>query len=127
MASRGTADNIHQASALGATLVFLAVGGFVTGRRMSRLRRGLGEQEPFESLRQMATSDALGVSYGFRAGLLVGILFLMTATTALLASLLALTVTSAAGIIFAIRLRRLSLRECANPWQRQPAQNASRS
>jgi len=60
---------------LGATLVFLAVGGFVTGRRMSRLRRGLGEQEPFESLRQMATSDALVVSYGFRAGLLVGIFF----------------------------------------------------
>lgn len=113
--------------ALGATLLFLAVGGIVTGKRMSRLRRGLSEQKSFESLSQIVAGNSLVLSYGFRAGLLVGILFLMTATPPLLASVLALSVTSAAGIILVLRLRHLSLRGCANFWHGQPAENRSGS
>ena len=113
--------------ALGATVVFLAIGGIVTGRRMSRLQRGLSEKKSFEALSGIFSGNALVVSYGFRAGLLLGILFLMTATPASLASVLALTVTSAAGIILGLRLRRLSLRECPGSWEQQAASNASRS
>ena len=96
--------------ALGATLLFLAVGGIVTGRRMSRIRRALDKSDqPFESLAIVAKSTALVISYGFRAGLLIGILFLMSATPPLLASLLALSATAVGGVLLALRLRRISL------------------
>jgi hypothetical protein len=63
----------------------------------------------FESLAVSASGDSLVASYGFRAGLLVGILFLMTATPPLLASLLALSVPAIGGILIAWRLRGIML------------------
>jgi hypothetical protein len=115
--------------ALGATLLFLAVGGIVTGRRMSRIRRALDKSDqPFESLAIVAKSTALVVSYGFRAGLLLGILFLMSATPPLLASLLALGATAVAGVLLALRLRRISLRWDNNCFRAQPrAEGVARS
>lgn len=115
--------------ALGATLLFLAVGGVVTGRRMSRLRRALSRQEEsFDSLAAVANSNALVVSYGFRAGLLIGILFLMTATPPLLASIVALTATALAGVLVAARLRRISLQWENNCFRGQrQAESAPRS
>lgn len=100
--------------ALAATLVFLAVGGIVTGRRMSRLRHGLRERKSFESLSAIAAANALIVAFGFRAGLLVGILFLMTATPPLLASIVALCLTAIAGTFLAWRFRRISLSRSAD-------------
>src|SRR5262249_48192565 len=55
--------------ALLATLVLLGVGGIVTGRRMSRIRRALDEPKPaLQALSAIARDNALLVSYGFRAG-----------------------------------------------------------
>ena len=114
--------------ALVATLVFLAVGGIVTGRRMSRLRRGLGERKSFESLSAIVAANTLVVSFGFRAGLLVGILFLMTATPPLLASIVALCLTAIAGTFLAWRFRRISLSRSADCWAYQrTVESTSRS
>jgi hypothetical protein len=114
--------------ALGATLLYLAVGGIVTGRRMSQLRRALDKpHQSFESLSTSANSNALVVSYGFRAGVVIGILFLMTATPPLLASLLALSTTALAGVLLALRLRRVSLprdNECF--WGQRRAESVPR-
>lgn len=115
--------------ALGATLLFLAVGGIVTGRRMSQIRRALDMPNgPLESLSIIAKSTALVVSYGFRAGLLIGILFLMTATPPLLTSLLALAVTALAGVLLALRVRRISLRQDNNcSWEQPRSESVPRS
>ena len=113
--------------ALAATLVFLAVGGIVTGRRMARLRRGISQQQSFPSLRVTATGNSLVVSYGFRVGLLVGILFLMTATPPLLASLLALSAPAIGGVLIALRLRAIALPASCALGNNLPAQGAERS
>jgi hypothetical protein len=97
--------------ALGATLLMAVAGGLITGRRMSQLRKMLTtDADALESLLSSAKSKTLVVSYGFRAGLAVGIVFLMTATPALLTSLLALGTSSVAGILAALGLQRFSLR-----------------
>jgi len=105
--------------ALLATVVLLGVGGVVTGRRMSRIRRVLAQADTtFAALSPIARSRSLLVSYGFRAGMLVGIVFLMTAMPALLPSLIALTVTTVAGILLALRFRRAGLKSssfCPRP------------
>jgi hypothetical protein len=112
--------------ALLSTLVLLAVGGIVTGRRMSRIRRALSESQPaFQPASAIANSDALVCSYGFRAGILVGVLYLMTAMPALLTSLLVLTLTCVAGIVVALRLRRTSA--SSNHDSIRPTQAATRS
>jgi xanthosine utilization system XapX-like protein len=105
--------------ALLATVVLLGVGGVVTGRRMSRIRRVLAQADTtFAALSPIARSSSLLVSYGFRAGMLVGIVFLMTAMPALLPSLIALTVTTVAGTLLALRFRRVRLKSssfCPRP------------
>jgi hypothetical protein len=111
--------------ALGATLVFLAVGGLVAGKRMSQLRRELEERQSFASLAALATTNALVASYGFRAGLLVGILFLMSAAPPLLASVLALAVPSIGGVLIALRLRRIALPgDCNFHWHTPGAERS---
>jgi hypothetical protein len=108
--------------ALLATLLLLGVGGIVTGRRMSRIRRGLDEPKPaLPALSAVAKNNALVVSYGFRAGMLVGIIFLMTAMPALLLSLAALILASFAGVFLALRLRRIATINGHNSRSSQPA------
>lgn len=107
--------------ALLATLVLLAVGGIVTGRRMSRIRRALAQPEPaFQALSGIARSNALLFSYGFRAGMLVGIVFLMTAMPALLPSLVALTLTTVAGTLLSLPLRRAAIPRNQNAFSSHP-------
>jgi xanthosine utilization system XapX-like protein len=85
--------------ALVGTLLMGIVSGVVTGIHMSRLRKALAQTDlSFENLRGIARSSALAVSYGFRAGLAVGILFLMSATPGLVPSIAALTIASILGI-----------------------------
>ena len=112
--------------ALLATLVLLAVGGIVTGRRMSRIRRALREPAPsFQDLLAVAKSNSLVISYGFRAGMLVGIVFLMTAMPMLLPSVVALILTTTAGVFLTIRLRGTAMLNSHNSLSVRPA--ASRS
>ena len=92
--------------ALCATLLMAIVAGLMTGRGMSRLRKVLATgSQSFESLLPFAMSKTLLVSYGFRAGLAVGIVFLMTAMPSPVVSLVALGTGSVAGILVALGLR----------------------
>jgi hypothetical protein len=95
--------------ALGATLLMGIVAGAVTGRNTSRLRKALEQNgSSFESLVGFARGNALVISYGFRAGLAVGIVFLMSAMPALVPSVLALIIGSTLGIVLSFSLRRVS-------------------
>ena len=94
--------------ALGATLLMAIIGGILTAGKMSGLRKAAQENSVFEPLVRIARGNALVVSYGFRAGLAVGIVFLMSTTPTLIHSLLALTIASILGIVFALCLPRLS-------------------
>jgi xanthosine utilization system XapX-like protein len=97
--------------ALGATLLMAVAGGLMTGRRMSRLRKVLTTiTDSSESLLSLARSKALVVSYGVRAGLAVGIVFLMSTMPSLLPSLGALGAGSVAGILLAFRFQSFTLR-----------------
>lgn len=92
--------------ALGATILILLVGGLVTGRTMSRLNKALSQDAAsFESISVQIKSKSLVLSYGFRAGLAVGIVFLMSATPSLIPSVAALVVASLAGVLLATRVR----------------------
>ncbi len=92
--------------ALGATLVLLVVGGVVTGRATSRLKKAVSQEAvSLESISAQTRSKSLVLSYGFRAGLAVGIVFLMSATPGLIPSLTALVVASLIGVLVAIRVR----------------------
>jgi hypothetical protein len=94
--------------ALGATLLMGIVSGTTTQRVMSRVRKTLAKNSSsFDCLGRLARANALIVSYGFRAGLAIGIVFLMSATPALGPSLAALVIGSGLGILFALRLRRI--------------------
>jgi len=97
--------------ALGATLLIAVAGGLITGRKLSALRKMLTtETDSLELLLQSVKSKALVVSYGFRAGLAVGIVFLMSTMPSLTLSLLALGIGSVAGILVALGLQSFSLR-----------------
>lgn len=112
--------------ALLATLVLLAVGGIVTGRLMSRIRRALREPAPsFQDLLAVAKSNSLVISYGFRAGMLVGIVFLMTAMPTLLPSVVALILTTIAGVFLSIRLRGTAMLNSQNSLSVRPAASGS--
>ncbi len=107
------ADQLHIRAvwvplALGATLLMAVIGGIMTARKMSRLRKAAEENNAFESLARIARGNTLSVSYGFRAGLAVGIVFLMSTTPTLVPSVLALTIGSVLGILFARRLPRVA-------------------
>src|SRR5258708_29068574 len=58
--------------ALGATLLIMLIGGFVTGLRIARLRKALSSIEndaSIEALLAMTRDTALLLSYGLRVGL----------------------------------------------------------
>jgi hypothetical protein len=96
--------------ALGATLLMVIVGGLITGRRMSGLRKVLTTiTDSSESLLSLARSNALVVSYGVRAGLAVGIVFLMSTMPSLLPSLVVLGAGSIAGLLVALRFQSFTL------------------
>jgi len=99
--------------ALGATLLIMLSGGLVTGTRIARLGKALARTEidaSSEALSAMTKDTALLLSYGLRAGLGLGIVFLMTAKPGLLGSLGALAAGCAAGLFAAARMRRASTR-----------------
>jgi hypothetical protein len=99
--------------ALGATLLIMLIGGFVTGIRSARLKKVLLSTEndvSIESLSAMTKDAALLLSYGLRVGLGLGIVFLMTAKPDLLGSLGALAAGCGAGLLGAAWMRRASNR-----------------
>ena len=99
--------------ALGATLLIMLIGGFVTGIRMTRLRKVLSSTEndvSIEALSAMTKDTALLLSYGLRVGLGLGIVFLMTAKPDLPGSLVALAAGCGAGLLGAAWMRRASNR-----------------
>jgi hypothetical protein len=99
--------------ALGATLLIMLIGGFVTGVRIARLRKVLSSAEndvSIEALLAMTKDTALLLSYGLRVGLGLGIVFLMTAKPDLLGSLGALAAGCGAGLLGAAWIRRASNR-----------------
>ena len=111
--------------ALGATLLIMLIGGFVTGIRIGRLRKVLSGTEndaSIEALSATTKDTALLVSYGLRAGLGLGIVFLMTAKPDLLGSLGALAAGCCAGLLAAAWLHRASGRVGAVrcPWRQAP-------
>jgi hypothetical protein len=80
-----------------------AVAGAVPGRRISRLRKELtAPAAQFESLLIAARTKSLLGSYGLRAGLAVGILFLMSTTPTLVRSIIAVALASIIGMIVAL-------------------------
>src|SRR5262249_47314588 len=67
-------------AALIATLTIMLVGGLLTGRGMGKLRKALaGTEIALDVLSAKARSGQIALSYGLRAGLALGIVFLMTA------------------------------------------------
>jgi hypothetical protein len=99
--------------ALGATLLIMLIGGFVTGIRVAGLRKRLSSTEngvSIETLRAMTKDTALWLSYGLRLGLGLGIVFLMTAKPDLLGSLGALAAGCGAGLLGSAWMRRTSNR-----------------
>ena len=99
--------------ALGATLLIMLIGGFVTGIRIAHLKKVLSSDEadvPIEATLAKARDNALLISYGLRMGLGMGIVFLMTAKPDLLGSLGALAAGCGAGLLGAAWIRRTSNR-----------------
>jgi hypothetical protein len=99
--------------AMGATVLIMLIGGFVTGIRIARLRKVLSSIEndvSIEALSAMTKDTALLLSYGLRVGLGLGIVFLMTAKPELLGSLGALAAGCGAGLLGATWMRRASNR-----------------
>ncbi len=115
--------------ALGATLLVMLIGGFITGRRITRLRKVLSSTEndvSIEALLAMTKDTALLLSYGLRAGLGLGIVYLMTAKPDLLGSLGALGAGCGVGLLGAAWMHRASGRvgtvRC--PWRQTPGLKA---
>jgi hypothetical protein len=99
--------------AMGATLLIMLIGGFVTGIRIARLQKALSSDETvvsIEAISAEAKDKALLISYGLRVGLGMGIVFLMTAKPDLLGSLGALAAGCGAGLLGAAWIRRASKR-----------------
>ena len=99
--------------ALGATLLIMLIGGFVTGIRIAHLKKVLSSAEndvSIEALLAMTKDTTLLLSYGLRVGLGLGIVFLMTAKPDLLGSLGALAAGCGAGLLGAAWMRRASNR-----------------
>jgi hypothetical protein len=99
--------------ALGATLLIMLIGGLVTGKRIARLRNALSSDEidlPIKAISAKTKDNALLISYGLRAGLGLGIVFLMTAKPDLPGSLGALAAGCGAGLLGAAWMHRASNR-----------------
>jgi hypothetical protein len=76
-------------------------GGLVTGRRMARLRRALSSNgdTAFRSARDQATSTVLVRAYGFRVGVTLGIVFLMTVQPDFMPAAIALVSAALVGVL----------------------------
>jgi hypothetical protein len=95
--------------ALGATLLIMLIGGFVTGIPIARLRKVLSGTEnnvSIEALSALTKNTTLLLWYGLRVGLGLGIVFLMTAKPDLLGSLGALAAGCGVGLLVFAWMRR---------------------
>jgi hypothetical protein len=70
-----------------------------TDGRLQRLLSSINNAAPIERISVQITDKALVVSYGFRLGLAVGIVFLMTTQPQLAPSLVVLGIASVAGVV----------------------------
>jgi len=107
-------------AALIATLAIMIIGGLMTGRPMSRLKKATVDAEiAFHSLSTQAKSPQLALSYGLRVGLALGIVFLMTAKPDVWPSTFALIVGCIAGVAVASGIRKNWTRTGAGcgPWR----------
>jgi hypothetical protein len=94
-----------------AILLIILVGGIVTGMKMARLKKLVsttGKATAVEAILAKTQDKVLILSYGFRVGLAVGIVFLMTAKPGLELSVAALAGAALAGLILAVGFSRLS-------------------
>jgi hypothetical protein len=110
LASRYGSGTIWIPLSLAATLIIMLVGGLITGRRMGRLQKlvsSIDDAAPFERVSAQITDKALVLSYGFRLGLAVGIVFLMATQPEWPLSLAALATGSIAGMVL-VGTRRMA-------------------
>jgi hypothetical protein len=94
-----------------AMLLVMLVGGTVTGIKMARLKRLVSRTEEavaIEDILAQTQDRALVLSYGFRLGLAVGIVFLMTVRPDLALSVIALASATLVGVILAAGFHRNS-------------------
>ena len=106
-------------AALIATLAIMIIGGLMTGRPMGRLKKAtMNADVAFDSLSTQAKSRQVALSYGLRAGLALGIVFLMTAKPDLWPSIFALVVGCIAGLAVAFGMRTIWTRTgvTCGPW-----------
>ena len=116
LASRYGSGTIWIPLSLAATLLLMLVGGLITGRRMARLQRllsSIDDAAPLDAVSSQIADTALIWSYGFRLGLAVGIVFLMTTQPEWPLSLAALSTASAAGVVFVAMTRDFRVRRMA--------------
>lgn len=100
-----------------AMLLVMLVGGTVTGIKMARLKKLVstsGEAAAIEAILARTQDRSLVFSYGFRLGLAVGIVFLMTAKPELGLSVAALAGAALAGLILAAGLSHTSIHAARN-------------
>jgi len=93
-----------------AMLLIMLVGGTVTGIKMARLKKLLsttGEAVADEAVLIRTHDETLVLSYGFRLGLAVGIVFLMTVRPNLVLSVIALASATLVGMILAAAFSRM--------------------
>jgi hypothetical protein len=110
LASRYGSGTIWIPLSLAATLIIMLVGGLITGRRIGRLQKlvsSIDDAAPFERVSAQITDKALVLSYGFRLGLSVGIVFLMATQPEWPLSLAALGTGSIAGMVL-VGTRRMA-------------------
>jgi hypothetical protein len=93
-----------------AMLLVMLVGGTVTGIKMARLKRLVSrtdEAMAIEAILAQTQDRALVLSYGFRLGLAVGIVFLMTAKPGLGLSVAVLASAALAGVMVVAGLTQM--------------------
>jgi hypothetical protein len=104
-------------ASLVAMLLIMLVGGTVTGIKMARLKKPLptkGEAVAIEAILARTQDRALLISYGFRVGLAVGIVFLMTGKPELGMSVIALAGGALGGVFLAAGFTRMAGRNRAS-------------
>jgi len=108
-------------AALIATLAIIIIGGLIMGRGVAKLRKALADRDiAFDVLSAKARSAPMALSYGLRAGLALGIVFLMTAKPDGWVSFSALIAGCLSGLFIAYGIRGIWNRgEACVPWQRR--------
>ena len=98
-----------------ATLLIMAVGGLLTGIRMARLKKLVSSTGTIdiEPILARTRDKALVPSLGFRLGLAVAIVFLMTAKPDFGTSVIALASGALGGVLLAAGFTRMSERNRA--------------